>query len=598
MLHLDQRPLPESFDADLAAACKLARTLRASPLYHLIEGVLGFESFGPASFDNFCVRQSILKDFGQEALDAYLAKIPDAMGKDSRMFAQMVADGAWRCSPLATGLFLGSNLIAGETFEYTLFGKYISDLLVRAATGRGRRKLLIEAPYRHSKSTFMQVAVIWYLSQWPHHSTGLFTHTDSFANVQGRTIRNAIEEGTGLKVAGDSSAANQFKIADYDGGFFARGVGGSAQGLGVNFAVCDDLVKDAAMANSAVEREGVWAWLQSTAFSRGQDSPIYCVCGTRWHTDDILGRIRKEFPAEDWERVSFPAIATQDGDELGRKRGDALWPSKRSLAALAEVKSSMSEAWWQAGMMCNPLDDLALNKAFYAFQPAIHVREVDSWYGGYITTTKGLQQGEPFWLGVDANVSPMSATLLVITQHFTELSHLTNYVAVEARAIAEVSLPNSNTVELAEACVERIRKITRGARCVVHLAGDASMGARSAASEKVGDTNWSILVRELSKASNLFALRNHKRSSNPPVAQRIDLVNTLLEKNQLFVAPGCVRLINDLNRLQWKVGLDGSKDVIDKKSDSSLSHASDSASYALWAALKDSRYGECRDMLR
>jgi len=61
---------------------------------------------------------------------------------------------------------------------------------------------------------------------------------------------------------------------------------------------------------------------------------------TRWHEDDLAGRILKSEPQE-WTVLAIPAICEveNDGGMSSRKIGDALWPSHHSIQKLNKQKS-------------------------------------------------------------------------------------------------------------------------------------------------------------------------------------------------------------------------------------------------------------------
>ena len=70
---------------------------------------------------------------------------------------------------------------------------------------------------------------------------------------------------------------------------------------------------------------------------------------TRWHDDDLAGRILKEAKktGEPWLVVNLPAIA-EEGDLLNRKPGEPLWPDRFSLETLHGIKEAVGPEWWSA----------------------------------------------------------------------------------------------------------------------------------------------------------------------------------------------------------------------------------------------------------
>jgi hypothetical protein len=97
-----------------------------------------------------------------------------------------------------------------------------------------------------------------------------------------------------------------------------------------NLGVLDDFVKGRAEANSKLQRDRTWNWFTDDFYSRfSKDNALLVIC-TRWHVDDLLGRLMQKFP--EMRVVSFQAIAEKD--ERVRRKGEALFPSLKPLGML------------------------------------------------------------------------------------------------------------------------------------------------------------------------------------------------------------------------------------------------------------------------
>lgn len=128
-----------------------------------------------------------------------------------------------------------------------------------------------------------------------------------------------------------------FEIVNHKGFYKAVGVGGGLTGTPVDIAIIDDPVKDAAEAYSSTYRERVWAWYNSVLTTRLHNDSKQLFIMTRWHEDDLAGRILKAEP-DNWTVLSIPAICETEGDGglSDRHVGDALWEDRHSLAKLRE----------------------------------------------------------------------------------------------------------------------------------------------------------------------------------------------------------------------------------------------------------------------
>lgn len=125
--------------------------------------------------------------------------------------------------------------------------------------------------------------------------------------------------------------------------FFANGV------LVHNCLIIDDPFKDRAEADSPTIREKVWDWYTSTLYTRLAPGGGIILIQTRWHTDDLAGRLLQAEASGDgdkWRVVNFPAIA--EADEPHRKQGEALHPERYPLEQLLKIKAAIGTRDWEA----------------------------------------------------------------------------------------------------------------------------------------------------------------------------------------------------------------------------------------------------------
>lgn len=227
---------------------------------------------------------------------------------------------------------------------------HISRELVRASSVGGARIILCVPP-RHGKSELVsKFFPAWYLGVYPNRRVILASYEADFAASWGRKARSILEEHGhifGVKVSCDSSAANRWDIDGHDGGMMTAGVGGPVTGKGADLLIVDDPVKNYEDAHSETIRERTWNWWTSTAYTRLEPNGSAIVIQTRWHEDDLCGRILRELAHENWREIRFPAIA-EDNDVLGRRIGEALWPSRFDAQRLAAIKKTIGSYQWSA----------------------------------------------------------------------------------------------------------------------------------------------------------------------------------------------------------------------------------------------------------
>lgn len=147
--------------------------------------------------------------------------------------------------------------------------------------------------------------------------------------------------GMGEIVKGYQRNNDFFEIVNRKGFYKAVGVGGSLTGTPVDIAIIDDPVKDATEANSTTYRQRVWDWYNTVLSTRLHNESKQLFIMTRWHEDDLAGRILKD-EREEWEVLTIPAICEveNDGDlNSGRHIGEALWPERHSLDKLLKQQA-------------------------------------------------------------------------------------------------------------------------------------------------------------------------------------------------------------------------------------------------------------------
>jgi len=190
-------------------------------------------------------------------------------------------------------------------------------------------KLIVCMPPRHGKSkTCAQDFPAWYLGRNPRHQIVVAAYGSELAEGHSRKVRELLAHERypfATRVSAASAAVDRWETAA-GGVVRAAGVGGALTGMGAHLLVIDDAVKDAAAAESETIRESTWAWYSTVARTRLMPRAVQIVIGTRWHEDDLLGRILDSPGASEWTTLILPALA-EPGDPLGREPGEALWPA-------------------------------------------------------------------------------------------------------------------------------------------------------------------------------------------------------------------------------------------------------------------------------
>lgn len=234
------------------------------------------------------------------------------------------------------------------------------DLIDRAfidmAAGRCDRVMLTMPP-RHGKSRrASRWAPLWYLRRNPGHRMMIASYSADLADDHGRWIRDAINtwgDDLGIQLKPGSQAANRFDIVGGEGGLLAAGIGGGLTGRGAHIAIVDDPVKDMADADSPTMRKRAWDWWTSVLQTRLEPVGAICLIQTRWHEDDLAGRILAT-ERDAWRVIDLPAIADSSDDPLGRASGEALWPERFDVTHHAKTRKRVGERVWGALYLQKP----------------------------------------------------------------------------------------------------------------------------------------------------------------------------------------------------------------------------------------------------
>ena len=189
--------------------------------------------------------------------------------------------------------------------------------------------LMVCMPPGSAKSTYTSVIFpSWFIGRNPKLSIIAASHTAELAERFGRRVRNIVTTKAfanvfGVGLADDSQAAGRWDT-DKGGEYYAAGVGGSITGRRADLAVIDDPVKSREDADSERAREKAWDWYTNDLLTRLKPGARQIVVMTRWHEDDLGGRIL-ERERDRWKVIEL-AMEALPNDPLGRPVGDRLWP--------------------------------------------------------------------------------------------------------------------------------------------------------------------------------------------------------------------------------------------------------------------------------
>lgn len=219
-------------------------------------------------------------------------------------------------------------------------------------------RLMIFMPPRHGKSELVSVRFpAWYLGRNPSHQIIAASYAHKLAAKFGRQVRNLIAAKEfqsvfpGVSLAPDSEARDLFSTS-HEGAYLATGVDGSVTGSGAHIAIIDDPVKGRKEAESETVRDTAWDWYQGDLYTRLMPDSAIVVCQTRWHQDDLSGRIlENEGRIEDggqWTVLELPALHPDRG---------ALWPEWYNVETLERIRQAIGPRDFSALYQQQPQPD-------------------------------------------------------------------------------------------------------------------------------------------------------------------------------------------------------------------------------------------------
>lgn len=218
-------------------------------------------------------------------------------------------------------------------------------------------RLMIFMPPRHGKSELASRRFpAWYLGRNPKNQVIAASYNSDLASDFGRDVRNIVNEPEyqevfkDVSLKPDSKAANRWHV-NHGGVYVSAGVGTAVTGRGANLGLIDDPFKDRKEADSENQRETVWNWYTSTFRTRLMPGGAIILIQTRWHEDDLAGRILNSDGAEEWDVLDLPALQSENPPN------GALWPEWYPVEELIKIKRDIGPRDWSALYQQKPQPD-------------------------------------------------------------------------------------------------------------------------------------------------------------------------------------------------------------------------------------------------
>lgn len=260
----------------------------------------------------------------------------------------------------------GFTAFTKKDYDFAWFHKLVCSYLDKLERGE-IKKLMIFIPPQHGKSELSSRRFPAYvLGKNPKAKIGLASYSADLSNSFNSDVQNIVDtedyrklfpnvylNGKGI-IGNEKRNANYFETVGYKGFLKTVGVRGSLTGTPLDFGIIDDPFKDRAEANSKTIRDKVWNWYQDVFLTRLHNDSRQLLLFTRWHEDDIAGRILNpkskyydEEEAKEWTVIALPALKEEtkpikQAEDIQDPRAidEALWERRHSSKRLRRVKKT------------------------------------------------------------------------------------------------------------------------------------------------------------------------------------------------------------------------------------------------------------------
>lgn len=278
--------------------------------------------------------------------------------------------------------------VTRSRFEETPLARMLCQIIEKAVDGRGKKRIAVSVGPQFGKSDVLsRSGPAFVQGKIPHANQILGTYNQPFANEFGDAVREIMQSPMYAQVFPQTQLRKSqvdLLITTAAGRLAFVGRGGSGTGKPADFFWVDDPIKDDVEAQSDTIREETWRWFNKVAMTRCHSKSIIVVVHTRWHQDDLIGRLcdpdhperNKQYKniAQYWDYLNLPAVV--DDPKLAKALGltlepptnpdvismfgtrplSSLWPGRKSLEFLAEAKV-MDPAGFTALYMGKPTPD-------------------------------------------------------------------------------------------------------------------------------------------------------------------------------------------------------------------------------------------------
>lgn len=223
---------------------------------------------------------------------------------------------------------------------------------------------IVNEPPRHGKSRTAGNLVEWILGRDPTKKVMTGSYNETLSTMFSKNVRNSIQEQKadkykpvfsdvfpGVRIKYGDAAMNLWSLDGGYNNYLATSPTGTATGFGCDLMIIDDLIKSALEANNATVRDNHWTWFTDTMLSRLEEGGKIIVIMTRWHSEDLAGRVLEWCKKEGkrYRHIVMKALVDKEKHKM-------LCPSILSYKSYLGKISAMGEDIVSANYDQEPID--------------------------------------------------------------------------------------------------------------------------------------------------------------------------------------------------------------------------------------------------
>lgn len=236
-------------------------------------------------------------------------------------------------------------------YEISAHHAKLARVLEEVEKGNIKRLVINMPPQRGKTRLTSEIFTAWFFARNPDKRIILTGYGADVAERYSRGARDIVLSDRFKDVfpdkalAQDAQSVSFWQLDGHKGYVRATGIGGPITSFGADVIIIDDPFKDRQEADSEIARRAVWDWYTSVALTRLSPNATVIVIQTRWHEDDLTGRVLAQSP-DKWKVIHFPAVYPD---------GSVLWPEKWKKEDYDEIKREIGPRDWEALYQGNPV---------------------------------------------------------------------------------------------------------------------------------------------------------------------------------------------------------------------------------------------------